>query len=176
MDVKFNDPIAAFKSKTTFELIRGYVVYVLCSSSFLVDNNMKVSVWRRRRELSMLESLVLRAMLDSREKLSIFTSENNCWVRRIFYGIYHIIDESQTRELCIHQKFNCKEEEVLAIVQPILVQVELVWWSSVVIILCPHNSFFHNLSLCVMISVIHQAQREQLNFSRDMKSKFSLGT
>lgn len=44
VDVKFNDPIAAFKSKTTFELIRGYVVYVLCSSSFLVDNNMKVCV------------------------------------------------------------------------------------------------------------------------------------
>lgn len=44
VDVKFNDPIAAFKSKTTFELLRGYVVYVLCSSSFLVDNNMKVRI------------------------------------------------------------------------------------------------------------------------------------
>lgn len=42
LDTKFSDPIAAFKSKTTFELIRGYVVYMLCSSSFLVENNMKV--------------------------------------------------------------------------------------------------------------------------------------
>uniref|UniRef100_A0A182P2P6 Proline dehydrogenase n=1 Tax=Anopheles epiroticus TaxID=199890 RepID=A0A182P2P6_9DIPT len=42
LDVGFNDPHAAFKSKTTFELIRAYFVYVLCSSEFLVENNMKV--------------------------------------------------------------------------------------------------------------------------------------
>uniref|UniRef100_A0A182JZZ5 Proline dehydrogenase n=1 Tax=Anopheles christyi TaxID=43041 RepID=A0A182JZZ5_9DIPT len=41
LDVGFNDPHAAFKSKTTFELIRAYFVYVLCSSEFLVENNMK---------------------------------------------------------------------------------------------------------------------------------------
>ena len=42
LDTSFNDPIAAFKSKTTFELIRGYLVYVICSSETLVENNMKV--------------------------------------------------------------------------------------------------------------------------------------
>lgn len=42
LDTGFADPKAAFKSKTTFELIRAYVVYTLCSSEFLVDNNMKV--------------------------------------------------------------------------------------------------------------------------------------
>uniref|UniRef100_A0A4Y0BKW6 Proline dehydrogenase n=1 Tax=Anopheles funestus TaxID=62324 RepID=A0A4Y0BKW6_ANOFN len=42
LDVSFNDPHAAFKSKTTFELIRAYFVYVLCSSEFLVENNMKL--------------------------------------------------------------------------------------------------------------------------------------
>lgn len=42
LDVSFNDPIAAFKSKTTWELIRGYFVYLMCSSEFLVENNMKV--------------------------------------------------------------------------------------------------------------------------------------
>lgn len=42
LDVGFNDPNAAFKSKTTFELIRAYFVYVLCSSEFLVENNMKL--------------------------------------------------------------------------------------------------------------------------------------
>ncbi|XP_049533988.1 proline dehydrogenase 1, mitochondrial isoform X2 [Anopheles darlingi] len=42
LDVSFNDPNAAFKSKTTFELIRAYLVYVLCSSEFLVENNMKL--------------------------------------------------------------------------------------------------------------------------------------
>lgn len=42
LDVSFNDPRAAFKSKTTFELLRAYLVYVLCSSEYLVNNNMKV--------------------------------------------------------------------------------------------------------------------------------------
>lgn len=42
LDVSFNDPIAAFKSKTTWELIRAYFVYIMCSSEYLVENNMKV--------------------------------------------------------------------------------------------------------------------------------------
>lgn len=42
LDTSFNDPTAAFKSKTTFELIRAYFVYMLCSSEYLVENNMKV--------------------------------------------------------------------------------------------------------------------------------------
>lgn len=42
LDVGFNDPIAAFKSKTTWELARAYFVYVMCSSEYLVENNMKV--------------------------------------------------------------------------------------------------------------------------------------
>lgn len=44
LDVSFNDPIAAFKSKTTWELIRAYFVYIMCSSEYLVENNMKVKV------------------------------------------------------------------------------------------------------------------------------------
>lgn len=43
LDLSFANPEAAFKSKTTWEVVRGYIVYQLCSSSFLVDNNMKVS-------------------------------------------------------------------------------------------------------------------------------------
>lgn len=42
LDVSFNDPIAAFKSKTTWELVRAYFVYLMCSSEYLVENNMKV--------------------------------------------------------------------------------------------------------------------------------------
>lgn len=42
LDVGFDDPKAAFKSKTTFELIRAYLVYLMCSSETLVENNAKV--------------------------------------------------------------------------------------------------------------------------------------
>ena len=42
LDTGFSDPVAAFKSKTLIELIRAYAVYMICSSSYLVENNMKV--------------------------------------------------------------------------------------------------------------------------------------
>lgn len=42
LDLSFANPEAAFKSKTTWEVLRAYIVYQLCSSSYLVDNNMKV--------------------------------------------------------------------------------------------------------------------------------------
>jgi hypothetical protein len=43
IDLSFKDHQAAFKSKTNFELLRGYMVFTLCSSSYLVQNNKKVS-------------------------------------------------------------------------------------------------------------------------------------
>lgn len=43
LDVSFNDPIASFKSKTTWELIRAYLVYTVCSIEPVVENNLKVN-------------------------------------------------------------------------------------------------------------------------------------
>lgn len=43
LNTGFADPVAAFKSKTLIELIRAYAVYMICSSGYLVENNMKVS-------------------------------------------------------------------------------------------------------------------------------------
>lgn len=45
LDTSFNNAEAAFKSKTTAELLRALVVYLMCSSQYLVDNNLKVCVW-----------------------------------------------------------------------------------------------------------------------------------
>ncbi|KAI4492009.1 hypothetical protein M0802_010134 [Mischocyttarus mexicanus] len=45
LDLKFNDPVAAFKSKTTKELVRAYAVYQICSIEYVVENNMKVSIF-----------------------------------------------------------------------------------------------------------------------------------
>lgn len=44
LDTSFADPEATFKSKTTWEIFRAYIVYQLCSSSYLVENNMQVNV------------------------------------------------------------------------------------------------------------------------------------
>lgn len=50
LDVSFNDPLAAFKSKTTWELVRAYFVYLMCSSEYLVENNMKVKNKNQNKE------------------------------------------------------------------------------------------------------------------------------
>uniref|UniRef100_A0A0A9XTR3 Proline dehydrogenase n=2 Tax=Lygus hesperus TaxID=30085 RepID=A0A0A9XTR3_LYGHE len=42
LDTSFNDPEAAFKSKTTWEVLRAYLVYTMCSSSYLVEHNMQL--------------------------------------------------------------------------------------------------------------------------------------
>jgi hypothetical protein len=52
LDTSFNDSHAAFKSKTTFELIRGYLVYMICSSETLVENNMKVKIAKTKKKFS----------------------------------------------------------------------------------------------------------------------------
>lgn len=43
LDITFEDAHAAFKSKTTWELIRAYLVYTICSSNYIVEHNQKVS-------------------------------------------------------------------------------------------------------------------------------------
>lgn len=43
LDLSFANPEAAFKSKTTLEILRSYIVFQLCSSSYLVNNNAEVS-------------------------------------------------------------------------------------------------------------------------------------
>lgn len=44
VDLKFEDGKEAFKSKTTPELLRAYIVLKLSSIDYLVNHNQKVSV------------------------------------------------------------------------------------------------------------------------------------
>lgn len=43
LDLTFNSPKDAFKSKKTSELVRAYFVYQICSVNWLVENNDMVS-------------------------------------------------------------------------------------------------------------------------------------
>ena len=47
LDLTFTDTRAAFQSKTTWEVLRGVLVYTLCTSRYLVDNNAMVRPARR---------------------------------------------------------------------------------------------------------------------------------
>lgn len=43
LDITFENARAAFKSKTTWELVRAHIVYTLCTFEYLVEHNMQVS-------------------------------------------------------------------------------------------------------------------------------------
>ena len=43
LDLTFEDSETAFKSKSSLELLRGYLVFQLCSINFLVENQKTVS-------------------------------------------------------------------------------------------------------------------------------------
>lgn len=43
LNLSFEDSKTAFKAKSSFELLRGYLVFQLCSISFLIENQKKVS-------------------------------------------------------------------------------------------------------------------------------------
>lgn len=43
LDLTFNSPKDAFKSKKTSELVRAYLVYQICSVNWVVENNAMVS-------------------------------------------------------------------------------------------------------------------------------------
>ncbi|RLU17231.1 hypothetical protein DMN91_011300 [Ooceraea biroi] len=61
LDLKFNDPIAAFKSKTTTELVRAYIVYQMCSIEYIVENNMKFMKWAKAMLGETLFSKLMKA-------------------------------------------------------------------------------------------------------------------
>jgi len=44
LDLTFSDARQAFRSKSTLEIIRAYLVFKLCSIHFLVDHNEKVNL------------------------------------------------------------------------------------------------------------------------------------
>lgn len=44
LDLSFEDSKTAFKAKSTAELLRGYIVFQLCSLNFLVNNQKTVKL------------------------------------------------------------------------------------------------------------------------------------
>ncbi|XP_026473083.1 proline dehydrogenase 1, mitochondrial isoform X1 [Ctenocephalides felis] len=61
LDISFNDHVAAFKSKKTSELVRAYIVYALCTSEYLVENNMKLMKFGRTILGDYLFTLLMKA-------------------------------------------------------------------------------------------------------------------
>ena len=60
LDLTFCDHEAAFKSKTSMEILRAILVFQLCSVKSLVDNNKKVKIENARMRMALLQLLLLQ--------------------------------------------------------------------------------------------------------------------
>ncbi|KAH6932374.1 hypothetical protein HPB50_005090 [Hyalomma asiaticum] len=58
LDLSFNDARAAYKSKTTGELLRAFVVLKLSSSNWIINNHQELSTLRYVNVLSVLPTTV----------------------------------------------------------------------------------------------------------------------
>lgn len=62
LDLTFNNAEAAFRSKSTLEVLRAYLVFTLCSSNYLVENNMKVCDNKYRKGCKVIITSILVLM------------------------------------------------------------------------------------------------------------------
>ncbi|XP_037915261.1 proline dehydrogenase 1, mitochondrial isoform X2 [Hermetia illucens] len=100
LDVSFNDPVAAFKSKTTWELFRAYFVYLMCSSEKIVENNMTIMKWTKavlgRRLFSLLmQSTFYGHFVAGEDRYKIVPSLE----RLRSFGVKPILDYSVEEDL-----------------------------------------------------------------------------
>ncbi|KAG5679740.1 hypothetical protein PVAND_009284 [Polypedilum vanderplanki] len=112
LDTSFNNPIDAFKSKTTFELIRAYFVYLLCSSEYLVENNMKIMKLMN----AVLGDKIFNLIMKSTFYGHFVAGENQekivpCLERLRSFGVKPILDYSVEEDLSQEE---AEEREVSA--------------------------------------------------------------
>ncbi len=86
LDLTFANPEASFKSKTTWEVLRALIVYQMCSSSYLVDNNMKVYtpyISTSKRRTNFLTSLRIAVSLTSGHQVP-----GHCFTNRYYFQVH----------------------------------------------------------------------------------------
>lgn len=100
LDLSFNDYQTAFKSKTTWEVFRALLVYTLCSSKTLVDNNAKIMKTTRRIFGSTLFSWVMKMSFYGH----FVAGENEAKIqptlnRLSSFGVHSILDYSVEEDI-----------------------------------------------------------------------------
>ena len=87
LDLTFNNAEAAFRSKSTLQVLRAYLVFTLCSSNYLVENNMKVNrCFYSRRVFSNLFTKILYWQLMKLGKKLLGKRLFKMLMKATFYG------------------------------------------------------------------------------------------
>lgn len=100
LDTSFNDPIAAFKSKTNFELARAYFLYSILSFDYFVVNNTKAMKFCQRIFGDRLFALLMKATFYGHFVGGETLEKTQPTLERLrFFGVRAILDYSVEVEL-----------------------------------------------------------------------------
>lgn len=118
LNTNFDDPESSYKSKTTWEVFRAYVVYVLCSFSYLVENNDRLMKWTCKLLGQKLFGLLMKAtfyghFVAGEDRDTIVPK----LVRIHSFGVNYILDYSVEEDL---SKEEVRKREVLLAMPNIL--------------------------------------------------------
>ncbi|XP_075234848.1 proline dehydrogenase 1, mitochondrial-like [Lycorma delicatula] len=100
VDLSFSNPEEAFKSKYNHELFRGYIVYMLCSSNFLVKNNSKI--------MKIMQKVLGKKLFELILKMTAYghfvAGEDEKIIKPVLmrmskFGVYPILDYSVEEDL-----------------------------------------------------------------------------
>lgn len=114
LDLTFEDSKTAFKAKSNFELLRGYLVFQLCSFSFLIENQKKIMAISRK--------LLGKRLFSQMMKMTFYghfvAGEDQQGIkpnveRMMKYGVKSILDYSAEEDLA-HESIKEGESSELA--------------------------------------------------------------
>ncbi|CAF0835908.1 unnamed protein product [Brachionus calyciflorus] len=112
LDLTFEDSKTAFKSKSTLELLRGYLVFQLCSLNFLVNN--------QKTLLSISRKVLGKKLFSQLMKMTFYghfvAGEDQNEIRKnvenmMKYGVKSILDYSAEEDLASENSVKDKNEE-----------------------------------------------------------------
>lgn len=100
LDLTFNDAEAAFKSKSTGQILRAYLVFTLCSSNYLVDHNMQLMKLGKK----VLGQRLFRKLMKSTFYGQFVAGEDQDEIRPVIqrmqsFGVKSILDYSAEEDL-----------------------------------------------------------------------------
>ena len=100
LDLSFEDSKTAFKAKSNLDLLRGYIVFQLCSIQFLVDNQKRILDLSRRIFGKRLFSILMKStfyghFVAGQDQQDIRKNVENM----MKYGVKSILDYSAEEDL-----------------------------------------------------------------------------
>jgi proline dehydrogenase len=119
LDLTFEDSKTAFKSKSNFQLLRGYLVFQLCSLNFLIDNQKALLDLSKKLLGKKLFNLLMRSTFYGH----FVAGEDQVGIRpnvetMMKYGVKSILDYSAEEDLAtVRSADNTSESDISSLTE-----------------------------------------------------------